>query len=161
ANVTKARCPESRDGSISLTITGGTAPYNIFWSDGVTSQNRTDLGVGTYSVVISDVNGCSASLDVVVEATMYQDCLQIPTIFTPNGDGVNDEWIITNISAYPKAEIKVYTRWGKLVFHSKNLSEDPWDGRFNGRLMPVDSYHYIMNLHDGSEEISGVITIIR
>jgi len=88
-------------------------------------------------------------------------CLEIPQVITPNNDGFNDEWRIRNIEMYPDAEVLVYTRWGKLVYRSRNISADPWDGRFNGRLMPTDSYHYILYLNDGSRPRTGVISIIR
>jgi len=91
------------------------------------------------------------------------NCVEIPQILTPDpADGHNDEWIIRNIDIYPKAEIKVYSRWGKLIYHSKNPSAEPWKGRYsNGKLVPTDSYHYILDLHDGSAIRSGVISVIR
>ncbi len=80
-----------------------------------------------------------------------EKCLEIPEIITPNNDGYNDEWRIKNIDLFPNAEVLVYTRWGKLVFKSRNLSADPWKGTFKGKLLPTDSYHYILHLNDGSE----------
>ena len=62
---------------------------------------------------------------------------------------------------YPNAEVLVYNRWGKLVFRTKNISANPWDGRNNGKLVPTDSYHYILYLNDGSAPRSGVISVIR
>ncbi|MCX6330507.1 MAG: gliding motility-associated C-terminal domain-containing protein, partial [Bacteroidia bacterium] len=91
------------------------------------------------------------------------NCLEIPDIITPDqSPGHNDTWVIKNIDIYPNAEIKVYTRWGKLIYHTKNPLAEPWDGRYsNGRLVPTDSYHYILDLHDGSKQRSGVISVIR
>ncbi|MCK7535982.1 MAG: gliding motility-associated C-terminal domain-containing protein [Marinilabiliales bacterium] len=87
------------------------------------------------------------------------DCLRIYEIITPNGDGRNDTWRLRNGELYPNAEIFVYSRWGKLVYHSRNAS-DEWDGTFNGKLLPNDSYHYVIHLNDGSEPRTGVISII-
>ncbi len=157
----EAGCPDSPDGSITLEISGGTAPYSPIWSDGNTTQNRTAILPGTYEVVVTDANGCARSTNVEVGYAGSYGCLVIPQIITPNNDGYNDEWIIKNIGIYPNAEVLVYTRWGKLIYRSKNISDDPWDGRSDGRLMPTDSYHYILYLNDGSEPKSGVISVIR
>ena len=62
---------------------------------------------------------------------------------------------------YPNAEVLVYSRWGKLVFRTKNISANPWDGRYQGKIVPMDSYHYILYLNDGSKPRSGVITVVR
>jgi gliding motility-associated-like protein len=163
ATVTETTCPDSHDGGITLDVTGGTSPYTVFWSDpgAPTSLSRTGLDTATYSVVVTDVNACAKSLDIPVGFTGGETCLMIPQIITPNGDGYNDVWMIRNIDLFPNAEVLIYTRWGKLIYQSKNLSANPWDGRFKGKLMPTDSYHYILKLGDGSDPKSGIISIIR
>jgi gliding motility-associated-like protein len=158
---TPASCPDSDDGAINLVIGGGQSPYNVIWSDGITTQNRTNIKAGEYSVVVTDHNGCAKSVVIELDFTWSFNCLVIPQIITPNNDGFNDEWIIKNIDLYPDAEIRVFNRWGKLVFSTRNLSDNPWDGRMGGKLVPTDSYHYILYLNDGSEPRSGVISVIR
>jgi gliding motility-associated-like protein len=158
---TDASCPGDADGSITLTITGGTQPYSVIWSDGVLTATRTNIPTGTYSAVVTDINGCAASINVEISASGSEKCLVIPDIITPNNDGYNDTWIIKNIDLFPNAEVFIYTRWGKLVFKTRNLSANPWDGTYKGKLLPTDSYHYILHLNDGSEPRSGVISIIR
>jgi gliding motility-associated-like protein len=161
AESTDASCPVSNDGSIKLTIAGGSQPYTVIWSDGTATQNRQDIPAGTYSVVVADKNGCAASLNVELHFSGTDNCLEIPDIITPNNDGYNDRWEIKNIDLFPKAEVFVFTRWGKLVFNSRNLSANPWNGTYKGRILPTDSYHYILHLNDGSKPRSGVISIIR
>jgi gliding motility-associated-like protein len=113
-------------------------------------------------VVVTDENGCAAPLDVTVGFDGSFDCVSFPKVITPNGDGKNDTWIIRNIDLYPDAEILIFTRWGKLIFRTKNPLANPWDGTFdNGKKVPTDSYHYILYLNDGSEPRSGVISVIR
>ncbi|HPT12227.1 MAG TPA: gliding motility-associated C-terminal domain-containing protein, partial [Bacteroidales bacterium] len=65
-----------------------------------------------------------------------------------------------NAELYPDIEVLVYTRWGKLVYSSRNPNSDPWDGTFKGKLLPNDSYHYIIRLNDGTQPRTGVISII-
>ncbi|HOM41666.1 MAG TPA: gliding motility-associated C-terminal domain-containing protein, partial [Bacteroidales bacterium] len=159
ATVVNATCPDTRDGSITLTITGGTPPYTALWSDGVTGITRS-AGDSTYTVIVVDNNGCTATLDVEVTFT-GTNCLEVYEVITPNGDGKNDVWIIRNIEMYPDAEVFVYNRWGRLIFHTKNIAANPWDGKYKGKLVPTDSYHYILYLNDGSKPRKGVITVIR
>jgi gliding motility-associated-like protein len=156
-----ASCPDVPDGSIILTITGGTQPYGIFWSDGFTTNDRIGVPDGDYSVVVTDANGCAASHSTVVGVIGSGDCIEVQEIMTPNNDGFNDTWKIKNIDLFPNAEVFVFSRWGKLVFKTKNISANEWDGTFKGKLLPTDSYHYILHLNDGSEVRSGVISIIR
>jgi gliding motility-associated-like protein len=111
--------------------------------------------------VVTDNNGCAASMNVVIDFTVSDKCIIIPDIITPNNDGFNDTWQILNIDLFPKAEVFVYNRWGKLVFSTKNILANPWDGTSNGKPLPTDSYHYVLYLNDGSEPKSGVISIIR
>jgi gliding motility-associated-like protein len=164
ATTSDANCPDSEDGSISLSISGGTPAYSVFWEDPTTEgQNRTAVLPGTYNAVIADANGCATSVSAVVGFIGTFNCVVIPNIITPEpADGYNDEWIIRNIHIYPDAEVKVFTRWGRLIYHSKNPSAEPWNGRYsNGNLVPTDTYHYILDLHDGSKTRSGIISVIR
>ena len=131
AEIIKASCPDTPDGSVILTVTGGMQPYNVIWSDNVTTQNRPGILPGTYEVVVSDYNGCSGSLTVEVDFMATYNCLVIPDIITPNNDGHNDEWIITNIDLYPNAEVRIFNRWGKMIFRTKNISANQ-DGRSDG-----------------------------
>lgn len=161
SSVSDASCPDSNDGSVTLTITGGTAPYTIFWSDGAATLTRNNLNAGRYGVVVTDHNGCAESLSIDVGFNFSFNCLVIPQVITPNGDGFNDLWIIRNIGYYPNAEVHIFNRWGQEVFSTKNLADNPWDGRYKGKLVPTDSYHYILYLNDGSAPRTGVISVIR
>jgi len=111
--------------------------------------------------VVTDINGCAVSIDVVVGVVGTERCLEVQGIITPNNDGFNDTWKIKNIDLFPDAEVFVFNRWGQLVFNTKNISENQWDGTLNGKLLPTDSYHYTLHLNDGSEPRSGVVSIIR
>jgi gliding motility-associated-like protein len=154
-------CPGVSDGKIILSITGGSPPYVTIWSDNITTKDRLNIPEGTYTVVVKDMNGCTESLDVIITVVGSEGCLEIPTIITPNNDGYNDTWIIKNIDLFPDAEVFVFNRWGEQVFQTKNLLSNPWDGTTDGKLLPTDSYHYVLHLNDGSDPRSGVISIIK
>jgi gliding motility-associated-like protein len=90
--------------------------------------------------------------------------LIFPTGITPNGDGVNDDWIIDYVDKFPDIEVEVYNRWGEQLFYSKGYpDEERWDGTFKGKDLPVGTYYYLIRLNDGvhNEPYSGPITIVR
>jgi gliding motility-associated-like protein len=158
ASTVNGSCPDTPDGGIDLTVAGGAGTLIYQWDDGPTTPDRSDLLPGDYNVTVTDANGCTGELTVTVGVTGH-DCLTVYEIITPNGDGRNDTWKLRNAELYPDAEIFVYNRWGRLVFHTRNAT-DEWDGRSDGKLLPNDSYHYVIHLNDGSEPRTGVISII-
>lgn len=101
-----------------------------------------------------------ASERVPVVVRVDNSKLIIPNAFSPNGDGINDTWNIQNITAYPHAEISVYTRFGQKVYQS-TTAERPFDGRFSGKDLPVDVYYYIIDLRNGTPLIKGHISLLR
>lgn len=159
--VTPCSCPDSEDGAINLAIAGGTSPFTVLWSDGSTGLNRTGLTPGSYTAVITDHNNCGETVTAEVDFSFSFGCLVIPQVITPNNDGYNDVWQIRNIDLYPDAEVRIFNRWGKMVFSTSNLADNPWNGTVGGKLVPTDSYHYILYLNDGSKPRSGVISVIR
>jgi gliding motility-associated-like protein len=109
------------------------------------------------------IHGCPGPVrSGKVIVTPGQGRLVIPEAFSPNGDLINDSWKIGNIGLYPKAEITVYNRWGQAVWNSEKGYPIPWDGKNSrGVELPVDSYHYAIDLHDGTRMIIGNVTIVR
>jgi gliding motility-associated-like protein len=83
----------------------------------------------------------------------------VTSMFTPNGDGVNDYWYIPNIEEFGEIQVKVYNRFGKLVYESQYYKND-WDGTFNAAPLPSASYYYVIK---SSEKgiINGVVNIVR
>ncbi len=85
--------------------------------------------------------------------------------FTPNGDGDNDTWVILTdqrMDQFPNAVLEVFDRWGRLVYRSKNVAGEPWDGTSKGRPMPMDAYFYVLELnYAGFEAVTGTVNLIR
>lgn len=155
-------CQDMPDGRIDLEVTGGVpgADYQYLWSDNSTSQNLTDIPSGRYRVVVTDLNGCIAR-DSVRVSMLNESCLIIPNAISPNGDLINDEWNIGNINLYPEIEIRIFNRWGETIWRSAKGYPEPWNGTSNGKPMPIDSYHYIIDLNKGRKPVVGNITIVK
>ncbi|MFO7924161.1 MAG: gliding motility-associated C-terminal domain-containing protein [Bacteroidales bacterium] len=140
------------------------------WSTGAISQTITVYGSEAPVTVWVDVTtmaGCSASDTIFID---FDEGLKliIPTVLTPNDDGVNDTWLITDNEGnelfinYPDAVVEVFNRWGDIVFRSQPGYPDPWDGTYRGRPLQMDSYHYVITLNEqDTEDLTGNITIIR
>jgi len=162
SDITQPWCPDTPDGEISLTVTGGVVgtDYEYDWSDNSTTRELTDIYSGTFIVTVSDLNQCSVTDTIYLEPE-NETCLIIPNAFSPDGNLINDEWNIGMMDIYPQAEVKVFNRWGIVVWRSEKGYPQPWDGRSNGKLLPVDSYHYIIDLNNGSKPIVGTITIVH
>ena len=97
----------------------------------------------------------------VYVSQMSRMSLIIHNAFSPNGDLINDSWQIGNSEIYPEMEVTIYNRWGQSVWKSEKGYPAPWDGRSKGADLPVDSYHYVIDLHNGSKPLIGDITIVR
>ncbi|MEZ5020997.1 MAG: gliding motility-associated C-terminal domain-containing protein [Bacteroidales bacterium] len=154
-------CPESNEGRIFAGVTGGEGAYSFTWNDGQTTQEAAGLVQGLYIVEVRDFNGCMLS-DSLLLTSLNEICVGIPNAFSPDGDGVNDFWNINRIALYTEAEVIVLNRWGDIVWRSEKGYPEPWDGRApNGKELPMDSYHYAIDLHNGEKPIVGHVTIIR
>jgi gliding motility-associated-like protein len=144
---------------LSSSISGGVPPYGILWTNsaGVTSSVIVGPLVSTtYSYTVIDSCGNTAtSNDVFVNV----QCEPVPpNVFTPNGDGENELFVVLNLDQYPGSRLLVYNRWGRVVYDDDNYQND-WDG---GDLSE-GVYYFIVypNSEDEIEPIAGHVSIFR
>lgn len=106
-------------------------------------------------------NGCR-SYDTVRVGIDYRDNLLIPTAFTPNGDGKNDNFRIANMTFQRVMEFRVFNRWGQEVYSAND--NKGWDGKWQGTPQDMGNYQYSIRLGypDGYvESYKGEVTLIR
>jgi gliding motility-associated-like protein len=109
-----------------------------------------------YTLTVTSDQGCTTSDDVFVKLLKSPI---IPNIFSPNGDGIHDKWVIEYLESYPGCVVQIFNRYGQLV--QKFVNYTPWDGRINGKDAPVGTYYYIIDPKNGRKPITGYIDIIR
>ncbi|WP_029280167.1 T9SS C-terminal target domain-containing protein [Pedobacter borealis] len=102
-------------------------------------------------------DGCATTSTVLVKVLQV---LNPPNTFTPNGDNVNDTWIIKYLESYPNATVEIFNRNGNRVFFSAGY-KIPFDGNYQNEPLPVGVYYYIINPRNGRKTITGPLTIIR
>ncbi len=151
-------------GNESLVLDAGGDGVSYSWSSGETSREITLFeGFKELTVTVTDEFGCVSGDSIVINSCSTTDYFRnMPSAFTPNGDGKNDVWIIPELQPFPQAIVEIYDRWGQLVFRSESGYSNPWDGSSAGKEMPMDSYYYVINLNsEGLEPISGTVTLIK
>lgn len=80
--------------------------------------------------------------------------------FSPNGDGVNETWVVTNIEFYPDSEVHVFNRWGTEVFSERRYGND-WTGTYADKRLPDGTYFVLIDLGTGADPIEGYVHIRR
>jgi len=145
-SVAKSNDIDCSDGSSTLTVSGGS---NYTWTPSATLRNaNTTAPVATPSIstwyTVSVTNGaCSTqdSIQLLVDFGGETSKFSVPDAFTPNGDGINDCFMVKYWGTVKSFELSVFNRWGVRVFYTQNLS-DCWDGTFHGVQQPSGAYVY-------------------
>ncbi|MES2567060.1 MAG: gliding motility-associated C-terminal domain-containing protein [Bacteroidota bacterium] len=134
-----------------LSVIGGSINS---WSANVVPNTQivTPVVATTYTYTATDLNGCASDITFTVDINIGCDVI-IYNGFTPNGDGINDFWVIDNIDKLPDNKVYVYSRWGTKIFETINYNnaDNNWDGKFNGNSITTGTYFYI--IVDGSENL--------
>jgi gliding motility-associated-like protein len=126
-------------------------------SDTAAVPRTTPLGDVTYTLELTGLGGCMVTDDIFIKLLLAPE---VPNAFSPNGDGVNDNWVIKYLESYPGATIDVYNRYGQPVFKSVGYDK-PWNGQYNGNPLPIGTYYYIINPKNGRKIITGSVTILK
>lgn len=147
--------------------------YSHWWADGDTTylecldcptQTIMPLQETVYTLSVEDSLGCYNTqiiYDICVDPEFNVD---IPDLFTPNGDGVNDLIMIDGWGIKNLLEFKIYNRWGELVFETTDINTG-WDGTYKGKLQNVDVFIYVVTVeyyeNGGTGTKTGNITLMR
>ena len=152
--------------SYQIQATGSNGTYVWTPSTGLSSASilapkATPAVTTTYNLQVTTPQGCIANDDLTVTVIPY--CIKPMNAFTPNGDGINDRWLITNGNCLSKAKAQVFNRYGAKVFESGDY-KNTWEGTYEGKPLPDGTYYYVITytlLNGRTEYLKGNVTILR
>lgn len=140
--------------------------YTYVWTPGDYLDNSAVLNpdvmeplmTTTYTLTATDIYGCVNSDEVTIFVDVNTP-LNPPNVFSPNGDGINDTWVIPTLDFFPDNNVKLYNRWGQLVHEQQNYGQgNAWDGS----ELPEGTYFYVISLDVQGETVHrGAVTIVR
>ncbi len=158
---------------LTVEVLSGESPYTFSWScdqENCQIQSGQDESIVAvspvetiqYIVRITSSEGLDSIQDsVVVQAIDCSDIpLEIPSAFTPNGDGINDYWELPNAGIFSSVQVAIYDRFGNSIFESSSYQNN-WDGTYRGRELPAGSYYYTIVVPRELHEYTGTVTLLR
>ncbi|MCE3280071.1 MAG: hypothetical protein K0S44_2262 [Bacteroidetes bacterium] len=152
--------------STSIHAEGGSS-YLWFPLNGLSCSDCQDPDVSitngqSYSVIVTDDRGCKDTTDMFVHVKEENNTVYVPNSFTPNGDGLNDEFKVQgkNIA---EIQMNIYQRSGEMIFESSDMSKG-WNGIYKTNLMNRETYVYTVRVvfEDGTDKsLKGYVTLVR
>jgi valyl-tRNA synthetase len=101
-----------------------------------------NVSLGIHFITVWDIEGTPYSCDPLVINNV--ETIDYPRYFTPNGDGIHENWNITGLYNQANAKIYIFDRYGKLIKQISAQSEG-WDGTFNGKPLPATDYWFTVD----------------
>jgi gliding motility-associated-like protein len=121
-----------------------------------------------YTVIVTDSSNCTDTASILIKTVCNDENYFIPNTFSPNNDGVNDYFYPRGRSIYNIQSMRVFNRWGQMVFQRQNFPANSetmgWDGTFNGHPAPSDAYVYIVEVICNNAQVialQGTVTLVR
>jgi len=138
------------------------SPYALtyVWQDASVEEQLIVKNTGNYSVTISD--RCKEASDEIFLQLVSCCEVFVPNVFSPNFDGFNDEFQTFSNCVFPDYDLKVYNRWGAVVFQTKDQNIG-WDGSFKGKEGQEGVYTWLLAYNDGVEDqiLAGSVTLVK
>jgi len=179
----------NNDTTTLITFSGNTSGAVYNWTNDNTSIGLPASGSGNINPFTATNTGASTELATITVTPSFGGCEGIPVTFTievtndcnpidptidfnipegfsPNGDGINDLFVIRGIDRFPSNSFVVFNRWGDKLFEA-NPYTNTWDGtsstgiRIGGDELPVGTYFYVLDLGDESAIYKGTIYLNR
>lgn len=138
--------------------------YNAFHNHGnyVNAYKIEDPGLHCVQLTVRNLNDTTCKHQSYACLQITESRIAAPNAFTPNGDGVNDEFRVA-YQSIATFEISIYDQWGRRVYQSTDITQG-WDGNFHGKLASIGAYFYVIKAVGTDEEeyiLKGDVNLIR
>lgn len=137
-----------------ITLDASNAGSSFLWNDSDTAQTKIITDTGTYTVIVTNNDGCTAADTIEFSTLGCQVNLFIPNSFTPNADGINEYFHPYTYNVI-SLDMAIFNRWGQKIF-STNQFLPGWDGSFNQQACPDGVYAFVIN-YTGEDEQGNII----
>ncbi|CAN5594425.1 hypothetical protein BH10BAC3_BH10BAC3_08290 [soil metagenome] len=151
-------------GNITINASAAGTSLSFNWSPSAYLNNNAVLNPVAspvadilYALEVTGTGGCNVRDSLFVTVLKKPN---IPNVFSPNGDGINDYWQIRYLDTYPGCVVDVFDRYGRQVFHSVGY-DSPWNGTRKGGVLPAGVYYYIVNTKKYDKPFTGSVMIVR
>jgi gliding motility-associated-like protein len=168
STISSAECSYTNDGQLILnlnSVDNVTATLsNETYSNQISGLEEitfNDIPVGEYGLALNFNANCTFDTVITINSAEGYDCLSPEPTFSPNYDGINDEF--SPLSTYADVvELIVFNRWGEKIYQDKTLNPS-WDGTdFNGNIVPSADYYYIIKFNNAMyKDLTGIITLLK
>ncbi len=143
-------------------------PSNTLSCSNCLAPLATPTKTTKYDLTAVNDGGCASTDSIRVQVICDGSNFFVPNTFSPNGDGVNDRFVVNGVGLNVIPSITIYNRWGQIVFQKSNFAPntpaDAWDGTFNGQPAPSDVYVYTIQILCNNATLipyHGNVTLIR
>ncbi|HET6995918.1 MAG TPA: gliding motility-associated C-terminal domain-containing protein [Chitinophagaceae bacterium] len=154
---------------VTLNGTGIANPVSIAWTPSASIISGANnyaavvkpITTTTYTLTVKNSDNCTSTDNAVVTVMPY--CIKVMNAFTPNGDGMNDKWLVTNGGCTKEIKVTVFNRYGAVIYTNNNYSND-WDGTYKGKPVADGTYYYSVTYQTITGKpitLSGDLTILR
>ncbi len=154
--------------SIQLQTQG--SPGTYLWTPATGLSSATALSplanpaeTTTYTFTVTTPEGCTSSDVMTITVKPNVDCAEPMIAITPNGDGINDRWLVGIEGCYENASVHVYNRYGSQVYENDRYKND-WQGTYKGKAVPDATYYFVVDfkMNNGVKRtVKGSLTILR
>lgn len=132
------------------------APQPYVSNPGILQPRALSPRDTSFILTVTSGDGCGLARDTM-RLKVYKN-IDIPNVFSPNGDGINDVWQIPALQAYPAHQVTIFDRYGRVLFNDKKFKG--WDGTVNGKPLAIGTYYFVI---DGKDflRLSGSVLLIK
>jgi gliding motility-associated-like protein len=146
-----------------LSLKPNTSYRQYLWNTGASTSSITVSLPGLYWLQVTDSKGCKGSDSILLRSKECMEGVYVPTAFSPNGDGRNDDFKAMAFGKIQGFELTVYNRWGEVIFKTNDRLKG-WDGKVAGTEQRTDVYVWTCRYHfegEGEQVKKGTVTLVR